>query len=276
MDKLISVIVPIYNVEKYLTKCIESIINQTYKNLEIILVDDGSPDNCPIICDEYAKKDSRIKVIHKKNGGLSDARNYGMSLATGEYISFIDSDDYIDENMYEQMVTALIDNNADIVSCAINDVYNDKIETKNIKQELYNTELAIKDLLLEINLTQTVWNKLYKKEIIEGITFEKYKINEDDFWTYQIIANSKRIITINKPFYYYIHRESSIMGQGYSEKNLDGLEARYKQYEFIKKNYPNLVFIARKEYFFMEYFYIKNYYKITIKIKKRMLLYKII
>ena len=102
MDKLISVIVPIYNVEKYLTKCIESIINQTYKNLEIILVDDGSPDKSPIICDEYAKKDNRIKVIHKKNGGLSDARNYGMSLATGEYISFIDSDDYIDEEMYEK------------------------------------------------------------------------------------------------------------------------------------------------------------------------------
>ena len=109
MDKLISVIVPIYNVEKYLTKCIESIINQTYKNLEIILVDDGSPDKSPIICDEYAKKDNRIKVIHKKNGGLSDARNYGMSLATGEYISFIDSDDYVTDD-YIMTLYSLIEN----------------------------------------------------------------------------------------------------------------------------------------------------------------------
>ena len=230
MDKLISVIVPIYNVEKYLTKCIESIINQTYKNLEIILVDDGSPDKSPIICDEYAKKDNRIKVIHKKNGGLSDARNYGMSLATGEYISFIDSDDYIDEEMYEKMIFELINNDSDIVSCAINNVYSDRVESSYIEERVYDTELALKNLILGRDLNQTVWNKLYKKDVINGILFEKGKINEDDFWTYQVFANSKKIITLNKPLYNYIHRESSIMGQGYSEKNLNGLEARYNQY----------------------------------------------
>ena len=254
MDKLISVIVPIYNVEKYLTKCIESIINQTYKNLEIILVDDGSPDKSPIICDEYAKKDNRIKVIHKKNGGLSDARNYGMSLATGEYISFIDSDDYIDEEMYEKMIFELINNDSDIVSCAINNVYSDRIESSYIEERVYDTELALKNLILGRNLNQTVWNKLYKKDVINGILFEKGKINEDDFWTYQVFANSKKIITLNKPLYNYIHRESSIMGQGYSEKNLNGLEARYNQYKFIEKNYPQLSLIAKKSIFFYAMF----------------------
>ena len=222
MDKLISVIVPIYNVENYLVRCIESIINQTYSNLEIILVDDGSPDKCSIICDEYAKKDSRIKVIHKKNGGLSDARNAGLDIATGEYIGFVDSDDYIDKNMYKEMINELIEKNADIVSCAINNIYSDRTEIINIDEEIYDAELALKNLILGKNINQTVWNKLYKKEVIGNILFEKGKINEDEFWTYRILANSKKIITLNKPLYSYLHRASSIMGQGYSEKNLDG------------------------------------------------------
>lgn len=130
MDKLISVIVPIYNVEKYLTKCIESIINQTYENLEIILVDDGSPDNCPIICDEYAKRDSRVKVIHKKNGGLSDARNAGLDIATGEYIMFIDSDDFVEIDMMESMMNNMIDNNVDLVVCNIKYIYDNSEKVK--------------------------------------------------------------------------------------------------------------------------------------------------
>ena len=119
MDSLISVIVPIYNVEKYLQKCVDSIINQTYKNLEIILVDDGSPDNCPKMCDDYAEKDSRIKVVHKENGGLSDARNVGMEVATGEYVSFIDSDDYISLDFYETLLETIVDNDSDVVECGV-------------------------------------------------------------------------------------------------------------------------------------------------------------
>ena len=117
MEKTISVIVPIYNVEKYLDRCLKSIINQTYKNLEIILIDDGSPDNCGTICDEYAKKDNRIKVVHKDNGGLVKARNTGLDIATGEYISFIDPDDWIELNMYEEMIKIADETNTDIVRC---------------------------------------------------------------------------------------------------------------------------------------------------------------
>ena len=254
MQEIISVIVPIYKVEEYLEQCINSILNQTYKNLDIILVDDGSPDKCPKICDEYAKRDNRIKVIHKQNGGLSDARNYGLNIAIGKYISFVDSDDYIDKNMYQDMINELRKNNADIVSCAINNVYSDRIESSDIEERVYDTESALKDLILGRNLNQTVWNKLYKKDVINGILFEKGKINEDDFWTYQVFANSKKIITLNKPLYNYIHRKSSIMGQGYSEKNLNGLEARYNQYKFIEKNYPKLSLIAKKSVFFYAIF----------------------
>ena len=250
MEALISVIVPIYNVEKYLERCVNSILNQTYKNIEIILVDDGSPDKCPQICDEYKNMDSRVKVIHKENGGLSDARNYGLSIATGKYVSFVDSDDYIHEETYEKMIKALELQNADIVSCGINHVYDNKIESINIEQKIYDDESAIENLIIGKNLNQTVWNKIYKKNVIDNILFEKGKINEDDFWTYKVFSNSKKIITLNDCLYYYVHRESSIMGQGYSIKNLDGLEARYKQYEFMKDNYPNLVFISKKAAFF--------------------------
>ena len=142
MDSLISVIVPIYNVEKYLERCVESIINQTYKNLEIILVDDGSPDNCPQMCDDYAKKDSRIKVVHKKNGGLSDARNAGMKVATGEYVSFIDSDDYISLDFYETLLETIVDNDSDIVECSVVKFY------ENGKFDEYSDDQMIKILIL--------------------------------------------------------------------------------------------------------------------------------
>lgn len=254
MQEIISVIVPIYKVEEYLERCINSILNQTYKHLEIILVNDGSPDKCPNICEEYAKKDDRIKVIHKENGGLSDARNYGLNIAIGKYISFVDSDDYIEKNMYQDMINELRKNNADIISCAINNVYSDRSVSSDIEERVYDTESALKDLILGRNLNQTVWNKLYKKDVINGILFEKGKINEDDFWTYQVFSNSKKIITLNKALYNYIHRESSIMGQGYSEKNLNGLEARYNQYKFIEKNYPKLSLIAKKSVFFYAIF----------------------
>ena len=139
MNSLISVIVPIYNVEKYLDRCVESIINQTYKNLEIILVDDGSPDNCTQMCDDYAKKDSRIRVVHKENGGLSDARNAGMEVATGEYVSFIDSDDYISLDFYETLFQTMIDNDSDIVECSVVKFY------ENGKFDEYSDDQMIKN-----------------------------------------------------------------------------------------------------------------------------------
>ena len=163
---LISVIVPIYGVEKYLNKCVESLIGQTYKVLEIILVDDGSKDNCPTLCDEWAKKDSRIKVVHKENGGLSDARNAGLPYATGEYISFIDSDDYIEPTFYERLFAAIEEAGAEIAECGTRyvDECGNELKIRQSQDGCFDTLTALKMLIQEKGLYQTVWNKLYKKE----------------------------------------------------------------------------------------------------------------
>lgn len=264
MEEKISVIVPIYKVEDYLHRCVESIINQTYTNLEIILVDDGSPDNCSKICDEYAEKDSRIKVIHKKNGGLSDARNAGLLIATGEYISFIDSDDYIDINMYKSIITYMEKHDLDIAECGIKHVYSNKIKQDDKLDKsihVFNSEDALKELMLERRLHQTVWNKLYKTKLIKNIFFEKGKIHEDEFWTYKVFMNAEKIGFLDEYLYYYIHREGSIMAQGYSSKNLDGLEARYLRYRDISESYSKLSFLAKKTtYFYGIYLYQKYIY----------------
>lgn len=259
MNKLISVIVPIYKVELYLEKCLESILNQTYTNLEIILVDDGSPDKCPDICDHYQKIDNRIKVIHKKNGGLSDARNSGLKIATGEFVSFIDSDDYIDINMYEKMMNYAEEFNLDIVECGVKHVYkNGILDNDEIDKCICDSEEALKYLMLGKKFHQIVCNKIYKTELIRDILFEKGKIHEDEFWTYKIFMNAKRIGLLNENLYFYFHREGSIMSEGYTRKSLDGIEARYLRYKDINKLYPNLSFIAKKTlYFYCIYIYQK-------------------
>lgn len=182
MKELISVIIPVYNVEKYLNKSIESVIKQTYKELEIILVDDGSTDSSGKICDEFAQKDDRIKVIHKKNGGLSDARNAGISEAKGKYLGFIDSDDYIDKNFYEILYNVLKKYNSDISICKHRETYTDYEENTSkleIKEQVFNTEQALKELLLFGEVNNYAWNKLYKKELFNEINYpvgKKWKI----------------------------------------------------------------------------------------------------
>lgn len=248
MDSLISVIVPIYNVEKYLQKCVDSIINQTYKNLEIILVDDGSPDNCPKMCDDYAEKDSRIKVVHKENGGLSDARNVGMEVATGEYVSFIDSDDYISLDFYETLLETIVDNDSDIVECGVVKFYeNEKFDKYNddLKVTNYDTVDALDGLINENPFKQHVWNKLYKSNIALDIPYAVGKLNEDEFWTYQIFGKAKKVTRINKTMYYYFQRGSSIMGNGYNIKRLDALEGKMNRQAYIEKNFPILTTKAK-------------------------------
>lgn len=248
MDKLISVIVPIYNVEKYLTKCIESIINQTYKNLEIILVDDGSPDNCPTICDEYAKKDSRIKVIHKKNGGLSDARNAGLDIATGEYVMFIDSDDFIDIDMMKSMMNNMIDNNVDLVVCNIKYIYDNGEKVKyNQEDKILDKHEAMKEYIKDGIVQAIACNKLYKKKLISDLRYKVGKINEDEFFTYKIVDRTDRIYYNSKPFYKYLQRNTSIMGT-YSIKRLDAVEASYERLNFIKERYPELYVEEKKNF----------------------------
>ena len=252
MNDLISVIIPIYNVEKYVSRCVDSVINQTYKNIEIILVDDGSPDNCPKICDDYATKDNRIKVVHKENGGLSDARNAGMKVAIGEYISFIDSDDYISLDFYETLLNTMIGNNSDIVECSVVkfyegnhfDEYDDDLKVKN-----YETEDALAKLIVETSFKQHVWNKLYKANGVLDIPYVVGKLNEDEFWTYQVFGKAKRITRINKTMYHYFQRESSIMGNVFNLRRLDGLEGKKHRQVYIEENYPQLAQLSKIEFY---------------------------
>lgn len=248
MQPLISVVVPIYKVEKYLNKCVDSIINQTYKNLEIILVDDGSPDNCGKICDDYAKKDSRIKVVHKENGGLSDARNAGMKIVTGEYVSFIDSDDYVSLDFIETLYDISIKENNDIVECELYRFKEDdeiRISNTPIEIESFETKEALSMLIQEKQFRQHVWNKLYKSDIALKVIFEKGKLNEDEFWTYQIFGQAKKVSKINKQMYFYLQRESSIMGNNYNLRRLDALEAKVNRQKYIEEKFPELSLISK-------------------------------
>lgn len=255
MNKKISVIVPIYNVEQYLDKCVESLVNQTYKNLEIILVDDGTKDKSGEMADLWSIKDDRIKVIHKKNGGLSDARNAGIKIATGEYITFMDSDDYINYRMYEILMNNLEKYNADISVCAVKKVYKeDVVNEKQVvnKEEIcvFTAEEALENLIDEGILKQTVWNKLYKREVIDGIYFEFGKIHEDEFWTYQIFGKCEKIVYTYEQLYYYLQRSGSIMDNPFSMSRLDALEARNNRLNYIKQKFPKLEIKAKKSLFF--------------------------
>ncbi len=224
---LISIIVPVYKVEKYLAKCVDSIIVQTYENIEIILVDDGSPDKCPEICDKYAENDSRIKVLHKKNGGLSDARNEGIKIAKGEYIGFVDSDDYIHPQMYEKLYDAISDCDADvsICSCYRTDE-NDNIipEYSPMKNEIINSIQALSRLHQRgSNFYATACYKLYKHYIFDDIAFPVGKLNEDQGTVHLVFWKAKKIATISDRLYYHFKRSDSIT-QSLSVRSYDEVE----------------------------------------------------
>lgn len=245
---LISVIVPIYKVEPYLDRCVESIVAQTYENLQIILVDDGSPDRCPAMCDAWAAKDSRIQVIHKENGGLSDARNAGLAAATGEYVAFIDSDDSIAPDFIQRLFDALINSGADIAECATDyvDEAGNVLRRRNAADvSCMGREEALRRLVLEDGVYQTVWNKLYRRDVIAGILFEKGKYNEDEFWTYRIFDRMEKLAVVREPLYYYLQRFGSIIGVGYNIRRLDGLEARYMRMIELQK-YESLACLTRQ------------------------------
>ena len=204
--KKVSVIIPVYKAEYFLDKCVNSIINQTYENLEIILVDDGSPDNSPKMCDEWAQKDKRIKVIHKENGGASSARNEGLEECTGDYIYFCDSDDFIEINCIEKLVDKIKDN--DVVIMGYNKVNGDKITAK-----VYNDKLSQNEFISEIIHEWDfglLWNKLYKKEFIKSKFNEKFKIREDLLFNSEYFKNVKKIGLINEPLYNYIDNPNSL------------------------------------------------------------------
>ena len=252
MDKLISVIVPVYQVEPYLDECVRSIAAQTYEDLEIILVDDGSPDRCPAMCDAWAERDRRIRVIHKPNGGLSDARNAGLAAATGAWIAFVDSDDRIAPEMLEKLADALERDDSDIAACAVEMVWEDdtpaRLLTAQVNCVLERAQ-AQAALMAETTLKQPVWYKLYRAETIRGIPFEVGKTHEDVFWSYQAVGRARRVSVIDYVGYYYLQRSGSIMGSGYSLKRLDAIEAYELREKYISEHFPELDRQARMAIF---------------------------
>lgn len=245
---LISVVVPVYKVEAYLDRCVQSIVDQTLTNLEIILVDDGSPDSCPAMCDAWAAKDSRIKVIHKENGGLSDARNAGLAVAEGTYISFVDSDDWVEPQFLEVLLRAALENDCQIAECDYAVTSGDSPKRAEAGETLLYTAEAAMELHLRDRLfRQVVWNKLYRREVIT-VPFETGKYHEDVFWTYQIIANCEKLAHVNAAMYCYFQRETSIMGQGYSLKRLDAVEAAARRCVLVTEKFPALAGIAQGEF----------------------------
>lgn len=249
---LISVIIPVYNVEKYLNKCVNSILKQTYCNLEIVLVDDGSTDNCSIICDDLAKIDRRIKVIHQKNSGLSAARNSGINIAKGEYLCFIDSDDYVEEKYIELLYLAIKKANADMSICEFYDIddKNNIIVDKH-KNKLKNcTYTGLQILMSFYKIHKLVyivaWNKLYKKDLFHNLRYKEGKIHEDEFIIHRLLFKSKKVVCIEEPLYYYLRRSNSIMGSRFNLNHLDYIEALEDRIRFFEdNNIPELIIITK-------------------------------
>ncbi len=242
----ISIIVPVYNVEAYLERCVESILKQTYTNLEILLVNDGSTDKSGELCDKLALRDHRIRVIHKENGGLSDARNRGIDEASSNLIGFIDSDDYIDEDMYETLYRQMVASKADLSMCGHYDVYHQIPEKQvaEIKTWELMPEEAIKMVMEAKILSVTAVNKLYKKALFEQLRFRIGKIAEDAFIMVDLIHQCSKVVATNEKKYYYVHRENSITTQKFSLKFLNVIEAYEQNAKMISENYPDLYDVA--------------------------------
>ncbi|MBQ3047621.1 MAG: glycosyltransferase [Clostridia bacterium] len=249
-NEKISIIVPVYKVEQYLNKCVNSIINQTYKNLEIILVDDGSPDNCPKMCDDWAKKDGRIKVIHKQNGGVANARNVGIDSATGKYVGFVDSDDFIHPTMYEKLIDKIKKENADICACRfcnvyednkqknVNEIFLEKLDSNNIITYLLTNTSQEKQTYFEsYGIMGSVCRLLIKKSSIGDLRFENLKITEDLLFLLKLIKPNTKISVITDYLYYYFQRTSSAM----HNFNKNKIEERYKAFKIILKEIENKV-----------------------------------
>ena len=219
-NEKISVIIPVYKVEQYLNRCVESVLRQSYINLEILLVDDGSPDTCGTMCDHWAEKEPRVRVIHKENGGLSDARNAGLDVATGDYIVFVDSDDYIAVDMILNLYRALKENDADMSIC--NFCYVDENGTflpkesqgSPMKDEVFT---GLEAIARESDYDHKgwyyifTWNKLYKKHLFNKLRFPKGKLSEDDYTTHKVFKQCRRIVSISYIGYYYVQRSGSII-----------------------------------------------------------------
>ena len=236
----ISVIVPVYKVEPYIHRCIDSILAQTFTDFELILVDDGSPDNCPAICDEYAEIDNRIHVIHQENGGLSAARNSGMAAADGEYITFVDSDDYIAEKMLEEMYIAITDNDCDIAMCAsviVGEGGRESVTGLQNGETVYCGDSLVANMV--IPLETAVCGKLFKREITNGSRFPEGRIHgEDLLFLLQIIDGNTKAVTISYAGYYYIKHADSITTGAFNPRSFDEVYCKDTAYKYICEKFP--------------------------------------
>ncbi len=233
----VSIIVPVYKVEKYLDKCVDSIVNQTYKDIEIILVDDGSPDNCPKMCDDWAKKNNRIKVIHKENGGLSDARNEGLKIATGDYVGFVDGDDVVSNVMYEKLIDLISNSNSQISMCQFARFVEGDSPNYTIKDDVsvFGQNEALKEILKE-KIGNHVCNKLFKRDLFDNISFTKGVAYEDIFIFYKLVLKANKIAITDSKLYGYMQRRDSITN-GCSVKNVkDYMNAINTRYNDLADN----------------------------------------
>lgn len=246
----ISIIVPVYNVELYLRKCVKSILAQTFKDKEIILVDDGSTDGSADICDELSTRYSSVKVIHKKNGGLSSARNVGLDNAKGDFVAFVDSDDTISIRMYDELYEGMILNHADVGICGRYYVYEDGTKLKRYKESSSNKVLTSEEAILEMNsfksFDMAAWDKLYNRKIFDGLRFPEGKLSEDFFIMYKIFDRASKIFYTPKPLYNYLQRENSI-SHG-KNINYDFIEAAKEQMNYVESKYPNLKGVVHTAY----------------------------
>ena len=286
---MISVIVPVYKVEKYLSQCIDSILNQTYRDFELILVDDGSPDRCGEICDRYAAQDDRIKVVHQANGGFSAARNAGIDLASGEFLTFVDSDDYLHEEALEALHRSLVENDADFSMG-----YHEKVsETgepipepiSQVKDEvLSGREVLLNNMYFPLFYI-VPWNKLFKRELFSDIRFPLGKCHEDIFILYKLIYKSSKIARVPRILYYYRQNPNGFMALGVTlEKSFCNLEALIERMEFFEKHdlcclseglsyyLLNTYFILRTNFSLTDPAYIKRFR--AIKRNARFFIYK--
>ncbi len=253
---LISVIVPVYRVEQYLDRCLRSITEQTYRNLEILLVDDGSPDRSGAICDAWAAKDSRIRVIHKQNAGAGAARNTALDLASGEIISMIDSDDYIEAHMYEHLYS-LMQENVDIAECAMGMTEDDDFSMDDgteAETRICSREEAMRLHIRDEIFCQTPPNKLYRRTAVRDVRFPEGNLIDDEYFTYKVIGNARCLARSSAKMYAYRQQPGSAMHKAFSLKRLQGLEAKVQRLAYLQQQMPELEYEAKFDLFFTSLF----------------------
>lgn len=236
---LVSVIVPIYNVENYLARCINSLMQQTYSNIEILLINDGSKDNCELICQEFLQKDNRIRYYKKENGGLSSARNYGIDRAKGDYLVFVDSDDYVSRKMIKVLLETALSNDADMVECEFleffeNEIINDSNVDNALNNKSYSSYEAISSLICNTGITPIAWNKIYKKEIFNKLRYKVGIYHEDEEIIVKLLNRCKKICKIDNQLYFYMKRNGSITNSKFNKRHLDIIKIMDERIQILK------------------------------------------